>query len=114
MLIEHSNLVCLGNNTVVWIYIIFIYLIAQQAVGVYLAVRTRKVKIKVLNDAKYLALIIYITTLIIIVMILCSILLEDYLNADAAVFSTGLLLYSTSILVFLFVPKVQLCVFIYT
>ena len=103
---EHFNLVCDGRKSTIWIILILLYILATQLVAVYLAFRTRKVKIKALNDAKYLAFIIYISTVIVTGMIIGSISLRSFLNADAAVFCTGLLLYTTSVLLFLFVPKV--------
>jgi gamma-aminobutyric acid type B receptor len=105
VLVAHYNLVCDGKRSLIWIIIIFAYILAAQLVAVYLAFRTRKVKIKALNDAKYLAFIIYITTFIITSMIIGAVSLRNFLNADAAVFSTGLFLFTTSILALLFVPK---------
>ena len=75
-------------------------------ISVFLAFRTRKVKIKALNDAKYVALIIYITTAVVIIMIVCAILLTDLLNADGAVFSGLLYIFTTIVLTVLFIPKV--------
>ena len=72
----------------------------------FLAFRTRKVKIKALNDAKYVALIIYMTTAVVIIMIVCAILLTDLLNADGAVFSGLLYIFTTIVLTVLFIPKV--------
>ena len=111
MLIKHFNLICEGKKSIIWIAIIYFYIIATQLVAVYLAFRTRKVKIKALNDAKYLALIIYITTIIITVMIIATVSLNSFLNADAAVFSAGLLVFTTLILGLLFVPKVNCLVY---
>lgn len=105
VLVEHYNLVCEGKKSIIWIGVMFFYIIATQLVAVYLAFRTRKVKIKALNDAKYLAFIIYSSTVTITVMIIGAISLRDFLNADAAVFSTGVLLFTSLILGLLFVPK---------
>ena len=106
MLVEHYNLVCEGKNSTIWIAVIVVYALVLQFVAVYLAFRTRKVKIKALNDAKYLAFIIYSTTVILTGMIIGTVSLNDFLNTDAAVFSAGLLFFTTSILGLLFVPKV--------
>lgn len=106
VLVEHYNLVCEGKRSNIWVFGLFFYILATQIVAVYLAFRTRKVKIKVLNDAKYLAFIIYSSSIILTVMIIGAIALRSFLNADAAVYSTCLLLFTTLILVLLFVPKV--------
>ena len=108
ILVEHFNLVCEGKRDTIWIAVILFYLVATQLVAVYLAFRTRKVKIKALNDAKYLALIIYTSTVIITVMIIGVVALGSFLNADAAVFSACILVFTTLVLGLLFVPKVSL------
>lgn len=106
MLVEKYNLVCEGRRSIIWILLLFSYIVITQVVAVYLAFRTRKVKIKALNDAKYLAIIIYISTVIVTVMIIGALSLRNYLNADAGVFTTILFIFTTCILGFLFVPKV--------
>jgi gamma-aminobutyric acid type B receptor len=105
VLVEHYNLVCEGKKSIVWIAVVIVYALAMQIVAVYLAFRTRKVKIKALNDAKYLAFIIYSSTVILTGMIIGTVSLRDFLNIDAVVFCTGLLFFTTSILGLLFVPK---------
>lgn len=82
------------------------YIFFTQLFSVVLAIRTRKVKIKALNDAKYVALIIYITTVIIITMMVCTILLRERLNADGAVFGGLLYIFTTVVLSVMFIPKV--------
>lgn len=97
---------CEGKRSDIWVFGLFFYILATQIVSVYLAFRTRKVKIKVLNDAKYLAFIIYSSSVILTVMTIGVIALRNFLNADAAVYSTCILLFTTLVLVLLFIPKV--------
>ena len=73
-----------------------------------MAFKTRKVKIKALNDAKYIAVIIYVTTAIVVVMTACAVLLNDHLNADGAVFGGLFYIFTTIVLSVLFIPKVLL------
>lgn len=75
-------------------------------VAVILAFRTRKVNIKALNDSKYLTIIIYISSVIIALMLISAVLLERYLNIDAAVFGGLILLFTTVVLGLTFIPKV--------
>ena len=107
VLVEKCTLVCDGRRSIIWILLVTFYIVVTQVIAVYLAFRTRKVKIKALNDAKYLALIIYISSIIIAVIIIAAVALRDFLNADAAVFTTVLFLFTTCILGLLFVPKVN-------
>lgn len=106
ILVEHFNLVCMGPRDTIWIILQYAYIILTQLVGVFLAFRTRKVKIKALNDAKYMAMIIYLTTVIITVMIIGAVILDSRQNADAAVFGGLLTLYTTVVLSLVFIPKV--------
>ena len=108
VLLDQQNLVCQGPRDLIWIIVIYAYLLITQLIAVILAFKTRKVEIEILNDAKYIALIIYITTIIVIVMIVCAVLLSNYLNADGAVFGGLLYIFITTVLMIVFVPKVKL------
>ena len=91
----------------IWIIVLYLYILLTQLIAVFLAFRTRKVEIKVLNDAKYVAFIIYLTSFIIVIMIICAVLLSNYLNADGAVFGGLLYIFITTVLSVLFIPKVS-------
>ncbi len=85
-------------------------------VALVLAFMTRKVKVKGLDDAKYIAAIIYITSIIIGVLTVIEYSLDDYINAYASIFATGLSLIPTCVLLLVFVPTVSsklivLCMF---
>ncbi len=64
----------------------------------FFAFRTRKVQIKALNDSKQLLLITYITSVIVTVMIIAVESLADFINADAALFGAGLMVFTTVVL----------------
>lgn len=106
VLLDQRNLVCQGPRDLIWIIILYAYILITQLIAVILAFKTRKVEIEILNDAKYVALIIYITTIIVIIMIVCAILLSNYLNADGAVFGGLLYIFITTVLTIVFIPKV--------
>ena len=103
---DSHNLVCHGPRELFWIIALYAYILITQLIAVFLAFRTRKVKIKALNDAKYIAIIIYVTSVIIVIMIASAVLLSDNLNADGAVFGGLLYIFTTIVLSVLFVPKV--------
>ena len=111
VLFEKHNLVCQGPRDLIWIIILYLYILATQLMAVFLAIRTRKVEIKILNDAKYIVAIIYLTSVIITIMIVCAVLLSNFLNADGAVFGGLIYVFITTVLAILFIPKVQcLCI----
>lgn len=107
IIIQYHNLVCLGPQYFIWLVVIYGYLFLTQAVAVILAFRTRKVKIKALNDSKYLTIIIYLSTVIITVMIICVPALDNFLDIDAAVFGALIMLFATVVLGLTFIPKVS-------
>ena len=107
VLLAKHNLVCQGPRDLIWIIVLYAYILLTQLFAVILAFKTRKVEIEILNDAKYVALIIYITSIIVLIMIVCAILLSNYLNADGAVFGGLLYIFTTTVLMIVFIPKVS-------
>ena len=105
--IEYHTLVCEGNRSIFWIIVFYGYIVITMLTAVFLAFRTRKVKIKALNDAKNISVIIYITLFILSVMVVGAALLGNYINADAGVFGGGLLIFTTVVLGLVFIPKVH-------
>lgn len=98
---------CSGPKDIVWIGISYGCIILTQLVAVVLAFMTRKVTIKALNDSKYLTIIIYTSATIIVVMIPSAILLDKYLTVDGAVFGGLIMVFTTVVLGFTFIPKVR-------
>ena len=78
-----------------------------QVIALLLAFHTRKVKVKGLDDSKYIATAVYITSIVMAVTIVSTYTLTDYVNAFPAVVGSGFLLGTTMILVLVFVPKVS-------
>ena len=76
-------------------------------VALILAIKTWKVKIKTLNDSKYVAALVYISSVIVAVLALLSFAFGVYLNLTAVVYNGGILLITTIFLLLLFVPKVS-------
>lgn len=78
-----------------------------QIVGIILAIQTRKVKVKVLNDSKYIAALIYISTIVWITAgVVTFVLPWNTINITEVVFSGGLLIANTAFLILTFIPKV--------
>ena len=75
--------------------------------ALYFAFQTRKVKVKGLNDAKYIAITVYVTTTVIVVVLVTSFSLSAYVNVYAIMNSAGIWVDATLILGFIFVPKVR-------
>ena len=78
-----------------------------QVAAVILAFTTRRVKIKVLNDSKSVAVIIYTTSVVLVALVIISFTLDSYIVVvQEILFSGGILLATTVFLIFIFIPKV--------
>ena len=86
------------------------YLSLLQLVGIILAFQTRKVRIPILNDSKSVAALIYISSIVLVVIVLITFILRGYLNVSAAMFYGGIILLATIFLIFIFIPKVKMVI----
>ena len=108
---EHSVWQCYESGSVPFIFdiLVFIYLGLLQFVGIILAFQTRKVRINVLNDSKSVTALIYISSIVLVVIVLITFILRGYINISAGVFSGGIILLATIFLLLIFIPKVSQC-----
>ena len=88
--------------------VIYSYKIVIQLIGVVLSFSIRKVKIKGLNDSKEISIILYVTSIILVIVIVITLALGDYINVSGSIFSLGISTASTVVLGFIFVPKVRM------
>ena len=79
-----------------------------QVIALILAFRTRKVKVKGLDDSKYIAAAIYITSIVLAVVIISTYTLREYVDTFPALQGMGLLVGTTMILALVFIPRVSL------
>ena len=89
-----------------WRIFIFTYLAILQIVGILLAFQTRRVKVKGLNDSKFVAAIIYISSIVLVALALVTFALRTYINIGTGVFVAGILTLTTIFLALNLVPKV--------
>ena len=80
-----------------------------QVIALVLAFSTHKVKVKGLDDAKFIAAAIYVTSIVLAVIMVATYSLINFVNGFAALFCIGFLIGTTSILGLVFVPKVGGC-----
>lgn len=66
-------------------------------------------QIKVLNDSREVAIIIYTTSAVLLALGVITFGLSSYLIVTEVLFSGGMMLATTIFLIFLFVPKVRSC-----
>ena len=93
--------------TIAYQAVVFFYLFVLQIIGIVLALQTRKIKIKSLNDAKPVAAIVYITTLYVVVNGMAVFALSNYLNTNSVLFGLSTIFATTVFLILIFMPKVS-------
>ena len=86
--------------------ILHLYKGILQLCALVFAFQTRKVKIKGLNDTKYIIAFVYTTSIIVAMTFITSFALYDYINIHAVVYSFGVWLGISAVLGFMFIPKV--------
>ena len=106
---EHYVWVCYGTTSpkFFWQIFIFAFLAVLQIIGIVLAFQTRKVKIPGLKDSKFVAAIIYISSIILVVLALLTFTLRTYINIGTSIIATGIFSLTTTFLALIFIPKVS-------
>ena len=95
---QHIRLISLG--------LIYLYVGIYYVCALFFTFKTSKVKIKGLDGAKYIATLVYTTSIVIALTSISLLLLRQYINAYAMVYSFGFWFGNIAILGFLFFPKV--------
>lgn len=104
----YERLQCVSNiYYIAWGAIAGIYKTILHTAAVILSFLTRKVAVDVLNDSKYTAAGIYISTGLTIFLVLVVFTLANYRNASVAAVSTFIFLDSVVFLGLTFIPKVS-------
>ena len=99
--------ICKSQARSIGLSILYGYKMLPQVVALIFAFSIRKIKIKGLDDAKYIAFAVYITSLVTAIVVVITHTLYNYINAFAAVFCTGFLIGTTTILFLVLLPPVS-------
>ena len=98
---------CQTKGQAILFGVLYGYKALVQVTALILAFRTRKVKVKGLDDSKYIAAAIYVTSIVLAVVIISTYTLRDYVNTFPALVGMGLLVGTTMILALVFIPRVS-------
>ena len=79
-----------------------------QCLGMILAFQTRKVKVSALNDSKYVAAIIYISSITLLTLLFTHFGFYNYVNISHGVLNGVIFINTTAYLGLIFCPKVLL------
>lgn len=96
------------NNSGRVIAVVFFYLVFLQVAAIVLAIQTRRVKIKVLNDSKYIIALIYISSITVLVLAVVQFVLGAIININELIVSGVFFIATTSFLSLTFIPKVYI------
>ena len=98
--------VCTSEGSSIWLPVLFAYKGFVLLAGLFLAFETRKVKIKSLNESRFVAMSIYGAVIVAIAITPIAFLLRDFPNAQYGIIGIVILASTTLILVLIFVTKV--------
>eukprot|EP00731_Ephydatia_muelleri_P020698 Em0013g425a len=100
-------LMCYGPSSPAYYLraLIFAYFAVLQILGIMLAFQTRKVKFPGLKDSKFVTIIMYTSSLILLLLIGNAFAFNSYLTASGSLHAIGVLILTTSILALIFIPK---------
>jgi hypothetical protein len=96
---------CLSKTEPYWISILFGYKAIIQIIGLYLAFKIRKIKISGLNDSREVSIALYVTSIIVLVILVTNFVFGDYIDVDGFVYGFGISTAVTVILSLTFFPK---------
>ena len=99
--------ICRSTAERIAVAIQFIYKGLLQLVALVLAIHTQRVRVKGLNDAKYIIAAVYASSLGLILATVTHYAAIEYENVHAILFAIATGCSSTAILGLLFVPKVR-------
>lgn len=104
---NYFTYVCESKERDIWLGFLYGYKGVLQVIALFLAFGTRKVKVKGLNDSKFIAATIYITSIVLVIEIIASITLNEYVNTFSVLFATSIFIMATVILALVFIPQVS-------
>ena len=100
--------VCKSKSRDIALGVLYGYKALLQIIAILFAFSIRKVKVKGLDDAKYIVAAVYVTSIVTAVIIVATYTLYDFSNALSVVLCSGIFIGATIILLLVFVPKVRM------
>lgn len=99
---------CHNTSRSITLGVLYGYKMLLQVIALIFAFSIRKVKIRGMNDAKYVGAAVYVTSIVTAVVIVFSYTLDQYINVFAGVFCTGFFIGTTAILGLVMIPPVNI------
>lgn len=103
--VEYEVITCDARYKLQWLVPLLGYKIVFHVVGVFLAFKIRKVKVKVLNDSKEVVLVLYLTGVVLGAVIITTLAFRSYLNVYTGAYAVGICVTGAVILAVVFIFK---------
>ena len=103
---------CTSEGSLTWLPVLFAYKGFILLAGLFLAFETRKVKIKSLNDSRFIAMSVYGTVIVSVTLTPIGFLLQHFPNVQYAIIGIMILFSTSLILGLIFVTKVYIHTYI--
>ena len=101
---------CMRPERQITLGILYGYKALLQLLAVVFALKTRKVKVKGLDDSRYIIAATYVSSLVLLTVIIMTYTAQEYIHTYAIVTSVSFLLGSTIIVGLVFIPKVGIVI----
>ena len=108
---EYRYFIYTCNSTArdVTLGVLYGYKILLHLATVVMALKTRKVQVKGLNDYREIVLATYVSSFVLVIILIFNIFVSDRIDLFTVLTSFGLFVGATAIMVLVFVPKVTIC-----
>lgn len=100
--------ICTSKGSLTWLPVLFAYKGLVLLTGLFLAFETRKVKIKSLNESRFVAMSVYGTVVVSVTLTPIGFFLQNFPNVQYGIIGIMILLSTTLILGLVFVTKVTI------
>ena len=97
---------CTSEGSFTWLPVLFAYKGIILMAGLFLAFETRKVKIKSLNESRFIAMSVYGTVIVSVTLTPIGFLIQNFPNVQYAIIGIMILFTTSVILGLIFVTKV--------
>ena len=98
--------VCSSTARSITLGVLYGYKAVLQGATVVMALKTRKVKVRGLDDWQEIVMTTYLTSFVLVITLIANYAVEDQINTFATITSLSFLTGATAIILLVFVPKV--------
>ena len=98
--------ICSSTGRDITLGVLYGYKAILQGATVIMALKTRQVKVRGLNDWQEIVLATYLTSFVLVITLIVNYTVEDKINTFTALTSLSYFIGATAIILLVFVPKV--------